>query len=304
MTKAIIIFLLLFSIMGQSLALGEDDHCTIIGFEGGKDSTFNYNINFNFGIEQWEEGRLTTGRYQQWMLDCYLYNKQSDTSCNLERVVIDKWAGELIGGAMVTTHKHYSSDGTLRLNAVDWQKGKLDFTIIFTDKDTAEVMLRFKTKNTMLCLDSFKSFGIAKGWFSDSMVAVEYRIPKYTYILSVPMAMRGLRSMDDKKWDEMFATLSREDQVAWQKFKAGSEKQCNLYDNKSWEQIIRKVIPDYEKRILKTDEAEPFTPEEEKKVQALWADELLAKCLSKFGISSDGQKKITNFIKQPRLSKR
>jgi hypothetical protein len=216
--------------------------------------------------------------------------------------VIDKWAEKLLDGAMVTTHKHYSSDGTLRLNTVDWQKGKLDFTIVFTDKDTAEAMLRFKAKNNMLCLDSFKAYGIAKGWFSDSMAAIEYRIPKYTYILNIPMAMRGLRSMDDKRWDEMFATLSKDDQAAWQKSKLGSEKQCNLFDDKSWEQIKRKAIPDYEKRKQKLDKEEGLTPEEERKIWEMIVDELWTKCFMKFGISSDGQKKIVNIIKQPRSS--
>jgi hypothetical protein len=84
--KTILVFLIIIIILGQSWVFG-DDECTFIGFEGDKNSKFKYSINFNFGIEQWEDGKPSTNRYQQWILNCYfpdMFAAQPETSCNLK----------------------------------------------------------------------------------------------------------------------------------------------------------------------------------------------------------------------------
>src|SRR5262249_11892003 len=55
----------------------------------------------------------------------------------LKRIVIDDEVTPG-SGAIIGTSKHDSSDGTLRLINVDWETGRLDFTIVYSDGGTTE----------------------------------------------------------------------------------------------------------------------------------------------------------------------
>jgi hypothetical protein len=186
------------------------------------------------------------------------------------------------------TREYYSSDGTLRLLNADWQRGRLDFTVVHSDKSTIEVMLRLKSTDNVIYLDSFKATGIARGLLSDTMTTIEYRIPKYTYMLNVPVQMRGLRSLEDKKWDDMFATLSRQDQYSWKKVQL---ENCKDVDGDA---VLRKKLPNYQGGKL--------TPDEERIIMDLVIDQW-AKCLSNPGVSADGRGKIIKFFRENTLSK-
>ena len=269
-----------------------------IGFFKGKGANAKYNLSFNFGIEQWEDGKKSTFRHQQWFLQCSYpepLSNRPETWCSLERIVIDHWE-KISGGDVIGTHKHYFSDGTLKLLRVDWQRGELDFNIVLTDNSTIEVMLRMKYERGNIYLDSFKAIGIARGRLTDSMVPLEYKIPKYTYILNVPVEMTGLRSMDDKKWDDMIATLSKQDQISWEKFKATPDKKCKAFDKFS-EEALKKIISNYERRKPQLDKGDDdLTPEESGKFLDYFVEEF-AKCIANSGVSKDGQKKIVDYLK-------
>ena len=201
----------------------------------------------------------------------------------------------------ITTHEHYSLDETLKFVSVNWQRGELDFNVVHKDKSTIEVMLRMKFKDGSIYLGSFKAIGIARGIFTDSMVPLEYKIPKYTYIMDVPVEMRGFRSMDDKKWDDMIATLSRQDQISWEKFKATIGTKCKIFDKIPDEELMKKIIPNYERRKPELDKGAELTLEEKSSWGNYVAEEY-AKCLANSGISKDGQKKIVDLLKQMFIS--
>jgi hypothetical protein len=168
----ILSILLVYASMAQAQSSGP-----FVGFvtEDGK-----YQLVSDLGIEQWEEGKLSYHRRQQWFLRCSYpdpVTNQPNTWCSLDRLVIDKRLTPS-SGDIVNQHRHSVSDGTLKLVRVDWRKGVLDFTVVHTDKSTIEVMSRLTKKDDSLYLDSFKATGIARGVFSNSLTAIDYKIPK------------------------------------------------------------------------------------------------------------------------------
>ena len=251
----------------------------IIGSITGKGANSKYDLTFYFGIEQWEDGKLTTHRRQQWELHCSYpepATNRQNTWCSLKRVVINE---ELTpgSGAIIGTTKHDSSDGTLRLINADWERGRLDFTIVYSDRGTTEVMLGMKREGNIFYLDSFKATAITRGTFVlTPLTTIEYRIPKYTYTLNVPVVMRGLKSTGAKEWDEMVATLSKEDQKAWEEFWANISTRCKN---------LNKIFA-----------------EQPKKLDLVFAEEL-TKCLPNSKISAAGQKKIIDSMKKSLTSK-
>jgi len=276
-----------------------------IGYFKGKGTNAEYNLTFNFGIEQWENEKLSTFRHQKWFLDCSYpdpLTRKPNTSCSLERTIIDNW-GKTSPGVVIGTRNHNTLDGTLKLLDAQWQRGKLDFNIVLDDNSTIEVMLRMKLKDGSIYLDSFKAISIARGILSNSMSSIEYKIPKYTYILNVPFEMIGLRSMDAKKWDDMIASLSKQDQASWDKFKTTSAQKCRALDKTTDEQVLKKIIPNYERRKSELDKGAELTPEEKNKVADYFAEEF-AKCLANSGISKNGQKKIVDSLKQSFMSEK
>jgi len=271
-----------------------------IGSYNGKGASANYHLYFNFGIEQWEGDRRNSIRYQQWFLQADFpdpISKKTNTWCNLERIIIDKWEKGHIQ-TIIGVRNHSPENGTLKFQRLDWAKGVFDCSIVLDDLSTIEIMLRMKLKDGAIWLQSFKAVGIARGIFSDTMTTIEYRIPKYTYTLNVPIEMRGLRSEEDKKTDDMLSTLSKEDQIAWEKFRVEIPPKCKTL-NKTFadEETLKKIMPDYEKRKPELDKGGPFTLEERTKLEAIFVEEW-AKCMSKSSISKDGQTKISNEMKR------
>ena len=256
----------------------------IIGSITGKGAQSEYNLTFYFGIEQWEDGKLTTHRRQQWDLQCSYpepATNRPNTSCSLKRVVIDE---ELTpgSGAIIGTTKHDSSQGTLRLINTDWERGRLDFTIVYSDGGTTEVMLRMKRKDNIFYLDSFKATAITRGTLVlTPLTTIEYRIPKYTYTLNVPVLMRGLRPTGAKEWDAIVGTLSKEDQTAWEEFWSNISTRCKNLDKIFDEELLKK----------------------RKKLELLFAEEL-TKCLPNSNISAAGQKKIMDSMKKSLTSQK
>ena len=185
---------------------------------GSKSTDGHYSLTFNFGIEQYEDNKKSDFRLQNWALDCSYPDKNSGrpdkTVCFLKRTVYDRLFTEDIG-TTISEHLHSESDGNLQVRPVDWSHGKLDFTIEFTDGNTAEVMVRWKELDDTFYMNSFKAIGVARGRFSDSMSSIEYRIPEYTYTLEMPIRFNGLKSEEDKKRLEFENSLSLGDRKIW-----------------------------------------------------------------------------------------
>jgi hypothetical protein len=217
----------------------------------------------------------------------------------LKRVVIDEGlpAGT---GAIISAHQHHTSDGTLRLITADWEGGRLDFTIVNSDKSTTEAMLRMKIKGKLIFLDSFKATAITRGTsFLIPLTTIEYRLPQYTYTLNVPVLMRGLRPMAEKGWDEMFATLSEKDQNAWIEFKNNKLSQCEIGDI-SEEEMLKKVIPSEARRLELKEGTSSTTADERTRMVNYFLSYTageLAKCVANSKISAAGKKKIIDLLK-------
>jgi hypothetical protein len=207
---------------------------------GFVDKDGKYRIFTDLGIEQWEEGKLTTHRYQTWHISCgpegYGAKLQFDLWCYVERIIID---GDLTdkGTKAIGARNHSFSENTLKLTNVNLPEGRLDFTLIFDDGSTVEAALRFKRWRDSLFLDSFKAIGISRGIFSDTLSAIEYRIPEYDYVLNFAVEMRGMKTQDIKARDDFEKSLSAIDRQRW----LTVSKSIPVFDSTS----IRKYVPDY-----------------------------------------------------------
>ena len=273
-----------------SLSWAKRDSSPYIGFIK-QGTNPEYHVSFNSGIEQWEDQKRSTHRYQQWTLSCsYLESitNRDQTYCSLERMVLDDHR-PTSPGVVVSTHNHSTLDGTLQILRADWNDGKLDFNFTYTDGSTAEVLIRMKYRGDIIYLESFKALGVARGIFSDSMVTIEYKIPEYTYILNVPIEMRGLKSEEDKKWDDMVKTLKKEDQQALDKLDKCKSMDTILSDKER----LNKIFPDYEK--IDKGQKEP-TLEEIKKINEMILEEF-SKCIADTGISKEGLTKVFNLLR-------
>lgn len=178
-----------------------------------------FQIYATFGIEQWEQGRRASFRDQLWQLICssppYVPTELT-TECRLERTVIHYLTLDRRRRGFVAVHSHSIQDGTLELLYADWPTGKLDFNVIHTDGSRIEVKLRLKYRENTIYLDSFQAFGIARSVLSDSLGAIEYRIPQYTRTVEVPIELPGYGTEKDKLLDEIVASLSKHDRAIWQ----------------------------------------------------------------------------------------
>jgi len=286
------LFLILVLQVGPVLAQSE------LGALIGRISTDNrYSISMlGFGIEQFEGERRTTHRFQLWDISChyppYAWDGQppNETHCSVTRTVLDR-SGEDSGfGTMIGQHSHYASDGTLKLTHVDWNAGELDLQLTLTDKTTIEVMLRVQYQDTDIYLKDFKAIGIARGMFSDTMEAIEYRIPEYSYTLDIPVQMKGLKSEDDRKLDEMLQSLTEEDRSIWEKMQREGAFPSDSVDIES---RMKELVPDYEDiEGGKRD----FSPEELRMLGVVMLENF-EKGFEAQGFSEDGLKKILDLMK-------
>jgi len=207
--------------------------------------------------------------------------------------VLDR-SGEDMGlGTIIGQHSHYASDGTLKLVYVDWEAGELDLQLTLTDNTTIEVMLRVQYQDTSIYLKDFKAIGIARGMFSDTMTAIEYRIPEYSYTLDIPVQMKGLKSEDDKKRDEMLQSLTEEDRLIWENMQTEG---VSPWDTVSLMSRAKELIPDIEEIDAGTVRRD-LSPEETKMLGALMFEEA-KEFLGEQGFSEDGLKKILDFMER------
>lgn len=277
-------------LLGSPAVMRGSDSGRLIGHVNAGKSP-EYRIMTELGIEQVERGKLTTHRYQVWWLSCSFpdsIGRESGTSCSLERTVFDRYQDDYLK-TVVSSRTHHTGDGTLRITLADWRQGSLHFSLIHPDGTTTEVMLLMKYQkvagSTMIYLTSFKAVGIG-GVLSGTLEAIEYRIPKYTYTLNLPVVIRGMKSEEDKELDEMISSLSHQDRLVYERLKDGPD----LFDLGEVEGELKRIAPD----LLKA-RRDP-TPKE---LEVIWFQVFEAKLLAKLaavGMSKDGQKKVADHV--------
>ena len=112
--------LLLFAFVPLLLPAQINDRPAIGLAQDGK-----YTLMFDFGIEQYEEGKRADFRFQQWYLMCSYpsdFVGNNRTWCTLDRTVYDRIGVENMG-VTVTGHRHTQEDGTLAVKNADWNGG-------------------------------------------------------------------------------------------------------------------------------------------------------------------------------------
>jgi len=204
----------------------------------------------------------------------------------VKRTILDRSGEDRGFGTIIGYRSHYAEDGTLKLLYADWKGGKLDFQLILDDKTTIEVKLRLQYQNDSIYLKDFQAIGIARGRFSDTMEAIEYRIPEYTYTLDIPVQMKGLKSEDDKKRDEMLQSLTEEDRLIWEKMQSSDFVDID-------ESRMKELIPDYEE----IEAGRRDLSSEEVKMLGALMFENYEKYFGAQGFSEDSLKKILDFMK-------
>jgi len=285
-------FLFPISIMGQQLGTrgGQPKESLALSKpSAGFVKDDRYVLSVHFGIEQWENGKKSTFRVQQWDLSCLSPSEGGKTSCSLTRTVFDNWAG--LGTAVVQSHNHYVEDGTLLVRNADWKKGQLDLAVMLPNlgksEEPVEVAIRLAYENDSIYLDSFKAFGIHREVFGDSVVSLEYRIPEYDYTMQVPVKVRGMKSEETRKSDELFRSLSLSDAALWRTL-ADSLGDLPI-DEKA---AMSRVVPTW-------DGKRELTEEENKRLKRWLGETFLNSAKQKLtgsGISADGQRRILDFL--------
>jgi hypothetical protein len=266
--------------------LGADPGSPIVGsiLENPK----RYVVSWRFGIEQWEQGHRSTFSDQLWHLTCsspaYIATT-SATDCLMERTIFYYLTWDRKKRAVVSTTSHSVQDGTLELLSADWAKGKLDFNLIHTDGSKIEVKLRVAYDKSTIHLDSFQAFGIARGILSDSLAAIEYRIPQYTRIVDVPIELPGYKSEEQGKLDDLALSLSPEDRVLWQR------SMDKVLTASFHSDDLKKIVPD----LADADSGKrELTSAEVQRIREHFADKL-QRGLKSAGISPEGVQRLTSF---------
>lgn len=198
---------------GQIIRSGEEKFS--VGVVSREGSARTYSLLFNVGIEQWENGVRSTNRYQVWRLFCTCpsaFPTPQGTSCDLERVVIDRWGGN--GGPYVGSYHHYVGEN-LQLDKIDWANGIVNLTAIYDDKSRTQIDIRFWEEDSALYLRSFKAVNSGRTVATGNLSVIEYKIPQYTYTLNIPLEMKGIYSAGLKNWDQLFGTLNDSDKSRW-----------------------------------------------------------------------------------------
>ena len=184
-----------------------------------ENAMFWYTIDCDFSLEQWENGKRSNQYYQRWSLKCqYPTILTHNTECSLERLVITDAPDQ--GGATFFSNNYSTEDNSLKLTQADWEKGILDFRLVYADQSTTEVSLRFSQERNMLFLESFRALSQRQGVHSGEATTIEHRMPEYTFQLYVPLLMKGMHDAGIRQWDRLLAALSPADQAAWKDLNA------------------------------------------------------------------------------------
>jgi len=194
----------------------------------------------------------------------------------------------------VSTNDHNTLDGTLRIDDVDWPRGKLDLTIVYVDRKTSNAMLRWKYSGDLMYLESFIG-GYVDADGSGKRTSVEFRIPKYTSVVDVPIRLTGLRAAPLREWDDLVSSLDSADRVTWERIKSEPTNRPNF---ETANEDVKTAFPDWKaidsgKRIM--------TAEEETRMNRLLKDgfvRAVERWLATTGFSAPAKVKILTYIRE------
>ena len=279
------------------------------GFVRGGD-TKEYRLSLHIGLEQWEGEKKSRIHYQIWHLSCtnplpsYTPSNRFDTFCHLERTFFRLWAldettkpNSTLFPSTVAVIDHSMSDDTLKIRRVNWEQGILELSAMHTgafDPEGSKIDISIRLKyigigsgpenHSTIFLRSLKAIDIAYGVMSDGTVAaLEYRVPEYSYMLEAPFKIKGFKSREQKKRDDLARSLNDEDRLKWRVFMDGPEM------SQAWTQDIATILPDF-------DPQQESLTKEQRKVVGEHILKAIVEALVEQGFSDDGRRKLEQYF--------
>jgi hypothetical protein len=272
-----------------------------IGFAIDSEQGRSYSITFSTGLEPWEDGKKSNFRHEIWMILCNypaINSNPPQTYCSLDRQIIDDWGKTIPPN--IGSRQHYLSENTLQLGKVDWENGILNMTAIYDDNSKTEIDIRFKNEKSVLYLESFRALNVGRTVFTNSLSVIEYKIPKYTYILNIPLEMKGLYDAGLKNWDQLFNTLSESDQKKWQILSEnGLAPTLEQYDMEMRKRM-KLQLPQLDYDSVNDGKQIP-TDSENKAIDRIFEDilkEWMINHISNSDLSSEAKKNLSNYVER------
>jgi len=151
---------------------------------------------YRFGMDRFEDGKLTTDTWERWELKCQDPDPQPMFAakgglCTLERIKVYK---ESTNSGIII--ENYSTrGGTLKITRADWSEGILDFEFGDEYEDNPfQCQLQFEQIGGSAYLRSFRAVAVKKSDLSGKMFTIEYRPAEHSHTLNIPLSMTGMKA--------------------------------------------------------------------------------------------------------------
>ena len=164
---------------------------------------------YNLGIEQYEDGKLSGSRFEQWHLACN--GTVFETHCSLERVTFTYVFSDQLPAIHV--HKHHSSDGTLRVSP-RWNLGQLDLVMTYGDDVEEQITVDLEYSGDTIYLRDLRGVVLHRS-VSGATQTVEHKVVSFDTIRRVDVPLTGLKTDNERAWDLLIESLSQEDRETW-----------------------------------------------------------------------------------------
>ena len=152
-----------------------------IGYLNRSEGPPAYHLSFEFGLEQWEEGKRATHLYQLWALSCDSSRGKlpgPGTYCSLRREIFTDWKS--LGGWRAKIWTYSSTDEDLEIWRADWEEGKLDFELVHAMRpdENIQVFIDMGYEGEGIYLSSFRAMNTRRHRPTGKVATIELKIPQ------------------------------------------------------------------------------------------------------------------------------
>jgi hypothetical protein len=162
----------------------------------------------NLGIDQIEDGKLSSARWEQWDLQCYSVS----ASCSLERVVFTYAFGD-DKPPFIKSWNYSTADGSLRAET-DWERGRLDLSFEYPDGVREAVGIGLVCSGGSFFLTSLRGVVLHRS-LPGTLLVLEHRLGPYDTKRTISLQLDGFKTAAHRAWDQLIESLSAEDQASW-----------------------------------------------------------------------------------------
>ena len=262
---------------------GNNPRLAFSGRRVDKDGSVRHELNItDIGLQRFEDGVNYGYTWERWDLKIanpsYGYPFKG-THCELTRNRFTK--GVTDSDTYIFVDYYSNSDRSIIIDREDWDAGAINLRVdwgmgkgswYYTDGNLPlNIEIRFKQVDglfTMSNLNSLRVTSAVRDYSGEKKLhLVEYKILDYDQVVMMPVKLQGVKEAGMKKWNEMIATLSKEDQDAWEAMKSNRKAlEMSDYEQKQLQEQITKKIPGNEDPKFKP------TPEQAKFLEDLILD--------------------------------